>query len=66
MITSKSICGLCKPHKKWKKNDEKKNDLLFKLIADIFKNYINENPRVTKEFFEKFSLNICFTWVRLG
>jgi hypothetical protein len=24
MITNKSTCGLCKPHKKWKKNNEKK------------------------------------------
>lgn len=23
MITSKSTCGLCKPHKKWKKNNQK-------------------------------------------
>ena len=23
MITRKSTCGLCKPHKKWKKNNTK-------------------------------------------
>lgn len=28
MIKRKSTCGLCKPHKKWKRNDTKKKQLL--------------------------------------
>jgi hypothetical protein len=32
MVKRKSTCGLCKPHKKWKRNDTKAKNLIKKEI----------------------------------
>lgn len=34
MITKKSVCGLCKPHKKWKKNNTKDKQNVKKEIEE--------------------------------
>lgn len=36
MVKRKSTCGLCKPHKKWKRNDTKGKQSLKKEIEQEF------------------------------
>lgn len=45
MIKSKSTCGLCKPHKKWKKNNTKEKQKRVHEIKDevLSRYYVNNN-----------------------
>ncbi len=37
MVKRKSVCGLCKPTKKWKKNDTKLKNEINKIIFEELK-----------------------------
>ena len=44
MIKSKSTCGFCKPHKKWKKNNTKENQgLTSEIKEEVLSFYANYN-----------------------
>lgn len=51
MITHKSVCGLCKPEKRWKRNRTKIKSMLIKAILneDLSANLVKSYEKMFKE-----------------